>query len=69
MTLAQLRYLLAIIDANLNITVAADRVHATQPGISKQLKLLEEELGSSSPRRPISAPWRPTIAATRRGSW
>lgn len=45
MTLAQLRYLLAIIDANLNITVAADRVHATQPGISKQLKLLEEELG------------------------
>ncbi len=45
MTLAQLRYLLAIIDANLNITLAAERVHATQPGISKQLKLLEEELG------------------------
>lgn len=45
MTLAQLRYLLAIIDANLNITVAAQRVNATQPGISKQLKLLEEELG------------------------
>ncbi len=45
MTLVQLRYLLAIIDANLNITVAAQRVNATQPGISKQLKLLEEELG------------------------
>lgn len=45
MTLAQLRYLLAIIDANLNITAAAQRVNATQPGISKQLKLLEEELG------------------------
>ncbi len=45
MTLAQLRYLLAIIDANLNITLAAQRVNATQPGISKQLKLLEEELG------------------------
>jgi DNA-binding transcriptional LysR family regulator len=45
MTLAQLRYLLAIVDSNLNITVAAERVHATQPGISKQLKLLEEELG------------------------
>jgi DNA-binding transcriptional LysR family regulator len=45
MTLAQLRYLVAIIDANLNITLAAERVHATQPGISKQLKLLEEELG------------------------
>lgn len=45
MTLAQLRYLVAIIDANLNITVAAERVHATQPGLSKQLKQLEEELG------------------------
>lgn len=45
MTLSQLRYLLAIIDANLNITLAAERVHATQPGISRQLKLLEEELG------------------------
>jgi LysR family cys regulon transcriptional activator len=45
MTLAQLRYLVAIIDSNLNITLAAERVHATQPGISKQLKLLEEELG------------------------
>jgi LysR family cys regulon transcriptional activator len=45
MTLAQLRYLLAIIDSNLNITLAAERAHATQPGISKQLRLLEEELG------------------------
>lgn len=45
MTLAQLRYLVAIIDANLNITLAAERVHATQPGLSRQLKLLEEELG------------------------
>ncbi|HKP77588.1 MAG TPA: LysR substrate-binding domain-containing protein [Phenylobacterium sp.] len=45
MTLAQLRYLVAIIDANLNITLAAERVNATQPGISKQLKVLEEELG------------------------
>lgn len=45
MTLAQLRYLAAIIDANLNITLAAERVNATQPGLSKQLKALEEELG------------------------
>jgi LysR family cys regulon transcriptional activator len=45
MTLTQLRYLLAIVDANLNITLASERVHTTQPGISKQLKLLEEELG------------------------
>jgi LysR family cys regulon transcriptional activator len=45
MTLAQLRYLLAIVDANLNITLASERVNATQPGVSKQLKLLEDELG------------------------
>ncbi|WAC61813.1 LysR family transcriptional regulator [Pseudoxanthomonas sp. SL93] len=45
MTLTQLRYLLAIADADLNITLAAARVHATQPGLSKQLKQLEDELG------------------------
>ncbi len=45
MTLAQLRYLVAIVDAGLNITLAAERVHATQPGLSKQLKQLEDELG------------------------
>ncbi|GAB2508225.1 LysR family transcriptional regulator [Pseudoxanthomonas sangjuensis] len=45
MTLTQLRYLVAIADADLNITLAASRVHATQPGLSKQLKQLEDELG------------------------
>lgn len=45
MTLTQLRYLVAISDAGLNITQAADQVHATQPGLSKQLKQLEDELG------------------------
>lgn len=45
MTLTQLRYLVAIADAGLNITLAAERVHATQPGLSKQLKQMEEELG------------------------
>jgi len=47
MTLTQLRYLIAIADSGLNITLAAERVHATQPGLSKQLKQLEEELGFS----------------------
>lgn len=47
MTLAQLRYLLAIVDAGLNITVAAERANATQPGLSKQLKRLEDELALS----------------------
>lgn len=45
MTLTQLRYLVAIADADFNITLAAARVHATQPGLSKQLKQLEDELG------------------------
>jgi LysR family cys regulon transcriptional activator len=45
MTLTQLRYIVAIADAGLNITMAADNVHATQSGISKQLKQLEGELG------------------------
>ncbi len=45
MTLTQLRYLVAISDSGLNITQAAEQVHATQPGLSKQLKQLEDELG------------------------
>jgi LysR family cys regulon transcriptional activator len=45
MTLTQMRYLVAILEAGLNISLAAERVNATQPGLSKQLKLLEEELG------------------------
>ena len=45
MTLTQLRYLVAIADSGLNITQAAERVHATQPGLTKQLKQLEDELG------------------------
>ena len=40
MTLTQLRYLVAIADSGLNITLAAERVHATQPGLSKRLKQL-----------------------------
>jgi LysR family cys regulon transcriptional activator len=45
MTLTQLRYFAAIIDAGLNITDAARKVHGTQSGLSKQVKQLEDELG------------------------
>jgi LysR family cys regulon transcriptional activator len=45
MTLQQLRYLLGIADSGLNITAATERLYTSQPGISKQLKLLEQELG------------------------
>jgi LysR family cys regulon transcriptional activator len=45
MTLQQLRYLTAVYDHDLNITAAARQLQASQPAISRQLKLLEEDLG------------------------
>jgi len=45
MKLQQLKYLIAIVDNGLNITAAAEKLYTSQPGVSKQLKLLEEELG------------------------
>lgn len=45
MTLKQLKYLVGIVDSGLNITAAAERLFTSQPGISKQLKQLEAELG------------------------
>ena len=45
MKLQQLKYLIAIADNGLNITAAAERLYTSQPGVSKQLKLLEDELG------------------------
>jgi DNA-binding transcriptional LysR family regulator len=44
-TLKQLKYLVGIADSGLNITSAAERLYTSQPGISKQLKQLEAELG------------------------
>jgi LysR family cys regulon transcriptional activator len=43
--LRQLRYLIAIADNGLNITTAASQLYTSQPGVSKQLRMLEEELG------------------------
>ena len=45
MKLHQLRYLAAVAQNGLNITAAAQKLHTSQPGVSKQLKLLEDELG------------------------
>ncbi|MCB1761749.1 MAG: HTH-type transcriptional regulator CysB [Gammaproteobacteria bacterium] len=45
MKLQQLRYLIAVAKSDLNITAAAERLFTSQPGISKQVRLLEEELG------------------------
>ena len=45
MNLQQLRYLREIARQGLKISDAADALYTSQPGISKQIKLLEEELG------------------------
>src|SRR5471032_1152669 len=45
MKLQQLRYLCEVERQGLNLSAAADKLHTSQPGISKQIKLLEDELG------------------------
>lgn len=44
MKLQQLKYLCTIVDEDFSITKAAAKLHTSQPGISKQLRLLEDEL-------------------------
>jgi len=45
MKLAQLRYLVAIVESGFSISAAAEKLHISQPGVSRQLKVLEDELG------------------------
>lgn len=45
MNLQQLKYLNEIVRQGLNISGAADSLFTSQPGISKQIRQLEEELG------------------------
>jgi LysR family cys regulon transcriptional activator len=45
MNLRQLRYLHGIAEAGYNISRAATVLHTSQPGISKQIQMLEQELG------------------------
>jgi LysR family cys regulon transcriptional activator len=45
MTLQQLRYLCQIVENRFNITEAAGVLHTSQPGVSKQIRLLERDLG------------------------
>lgn len=44
MKLQQLRFFLAVVDNDLNITAAAEALYTSQPGISKQIRMLEDEL-------------------------
>lgn len=45
MKLHQLRYINRVADLGLNISAAAEALHTSQPGVSKQIRLLEKELG------------------------
>ncbi len=45
MKLHQLRYLHEVVKHGLNITNAAEALYTSQPGVSKQIQLIEEELG------------------------
>jgi len=44
MKLQQLRYLVAVVDNGMNITAASEALFTSQPGVSKQIRLLEDEL-------------------------
>src|SRR5256885_3615795 len=45
MKLQQLRYLREVVRRGLNVSEAAEALFTSQPGISKQIRLLEDELG------------------------
>lgn len=45
MKIHQLKYVHEVAQQGLNISAAAEALHTSQPGVSKQIQLLEEELG------------------------
>ena len=45
MKLQQLRYICEVASNNLNVSTAAQNLYTSQPGVSKQIRLLEDELG------------------------
>ncbi|GLT19775.1 transcriptional regulator CysB [Vibrio zhanjiangensis] len=45
MKLQQLKYIVEVLNHNLNVSATAESLYTSQPGISKQVRLLEDELG------------------------
>ncbi len=45
MKLQQLRYIVEVAEHNLNVSATAESLYTSQPGISKQVRMLEDELG------------------------
>jgi len=72
MTLKQLLYIQEVFRQGNHISAAADALHTSQPGISKQIQLLEAELGFDIFRRKrnrihdVTEPGREALATIRR---
>lgn len=72
MNLQQIRYALEVAKSNLNVSQAADALFTSQPGVSKQIRLLEEELGVEIFRRRgkrllgVTEPGRQVLAIAER---
>lgn len=47
MNLQQLRYVAEVVKHGLHVSEAAAALHTSQPGVSRQIRLLEDELGAS----------------------
>lgn len=75
MNLSQLRYLRGIADEGYNISRAAATLHTSQPGISRQIRLLEQELGVDILVRrgnrvvSLTEPGKEMLAVARRMLW
>lgn len=51
MNLKQLQCVDVVVKSNFNVTAAAEKLHLSQPGVSKHIKLLEEAMGAPIFRR------------------
>jgi len=72
MKLQQLRYVLEIVRQNNHLSAAAEALHTSQPGVSRQILLLESELGFEIFQRTrnriigLTEPGRLVLAIARR---
>ncbi len=72
MNIQQLRYIREVVRCGMNISIAANTLHTAQPGISHQIRLLEEELNVQIFERNgkrligLTQPGRAVLAAAER---
>jgi LysR family cys regulon transcriptional activator len=74
MNLQQIKYLCAVVDHGLNVSDAAEALYTSQPGISKQIRQLEDELGlqvfvRQGKRLAALTPAGEIVVATARRAW